>query len=201
MEILMSHFALNSSEHLLARMATFRDFLIDSLQPSSLVLTTLKISPNKISFIPESGFLEISFWAWTAIRVGQETVTPHPSSPLWKYLCFVCISHKYLYCKPKFSFKLHPVNSAEDAMSMEPSLHKLPLVARTVREPHDSDSIGQTLIIKTIFCTSSSGNFIFTLLKLPSYVDPLGISRCPIPTLTPLQSRSPWNKVKFFPFC
>ena len=39
-EIFMSHFALNSSEHLLASMATFRDFLIASLQPSSLKNST-----------------------------------------------------------------------------------------------------------------------------------------------------------------
>ena len=41
MEIFMSHLALNSSEHLLASIATLRDLLIDSLQPSSLELNTL----------------------------------------------------------------------------------------------------------------------------------------------------------------
>ena len=45
-----------------------------------------------------------------------------------------------------FTLKFEPRNGCVYPVSVEPSLHELPLVLRAVREPHDPDPVGKTLL-------------------------------------------------------
>ena len=45
-----------------------------------------------------------------------------------------------------FTLKFEPRNGCVYPVSVEPSLHELPLVLRAVREPHDADAVREALL-------------------------------------------------------